>query len=276
MDEGLSGKLTELAKKVAEASFQVENVIESETEPETHEVDACHQVVAEVTAIWAALVAAAPEKERMGMERTHGRRVTDLRRLASRLPQKSMGRTARPAAPSAAGFPDYHLRFDPVTGTKPGGGASMNAAEEGRKITTDHRVGGLVESWCGPCGGLREHTIVAMVSGAPKQVICESCGGRHGYRTTPARSKEKAATGPARKERITRGQADALRREDAKTALQKELAGATDVRSFQARQRYKVGEIIEHAQFGRGKIENVLKGSLLVRFRDGLKSVSNF
>ena len=75
---------------------------------------------------------------------------------------------------------------------------------------------------------------------------------------------------------MTREQVEAQRREGARTALQRELAGATEVRPFQMRQRYRVGEIIEHAQFGRGKIENVLKGSLLVRFRDGLKSVSNF
>ena len=186
-----------------------------------------------------------------------------------------MGRTARPATPSAAGFPDYHLRVDPVTGVGQGGGPSGGAAEEGRRISSAHRVGGLVESWCGPCAGLRQHTIAAMVSGEPKQVICESCGGRHGYRTTPARSKEKAAAGPERRGRVTREQADTQRREDARTALQKELTSATEVRAFQARQRYKVGEIIEHAQFGRGKIENVLKGSLLVRFRDGLKSVNN-
>jgi len=48
------------------------------------------------------------------------------------------------------------------------------------------------------------------------------------------------------------------------------------VRPFVRRERYKVGEIIQHPELGRGKIENVLKGSLLVRFRDGLKSVSNF
>ena len=260
---------------MADVAFQVSNVIESETEPEQHDIDACHNAVAEVAALWAEVVAASPENQRLGLERSHGRRVTDLRRLAARLPQKSTGRTARPAAPSAAGFPDYHLRFDPVTGDKSGGGPANNAADEGRKIKTEHTVGGLVESWCGPCGGLRQHTIAAMVSGEPKQVICESCGGRHGYRTTPARSKEKAASGPAQKERMTRGQAEANKREEARTALQKELAGATDVRPFQLRQRYKVGEIIEHTQFGRGKIENVLKGSLLVRFRDGLKSVNN-
>jgi hypothetical protein len=275
LDSALSDKLNDLAKKVADASFQVSTVVESDTEPELHEIEACHNAVAAVTALWNELVNAAPENQRLGIERTHGRRVTDLRRLAAKLPQKSIGRTAQPAAPSAAGFPDYHLRVDPVSGTKPGGGPSMNAAEEGRKIKTHHSVGGLVEGWCGPCDGLRQHTITAMVSGEPKQVICESCGGRHGYRTTPARSREKAAAGPAQKERVSRGQAEATKREEARTALQKELAGATEVRTFQLRQRYKVGEIIEHVQFGRGKIENVLKGSLLVRFRDGLKSVNN-
>lgn len=275
MDEGVTARLNELSQKLADASFLVGGVLESETAPQIHEVDACHDAVAEVTALYGELLAATPPAERETLERTHGRRVTDLRRLASRLPQKSTGRSARPAAPSALGFPDYHLRVDPVLDKRrQSRDAETAAPERGPLPDRGHRVGGWVEAWCGPCGGLREHTIVAMVGGEPKQVICESCGARHGYRTTPARSRQRAAA-PEHKGKAVRGQADALRREEARTALQKELADASEVRPFQPRQRYKAGEIIEHAQFGRGKIENVLKGSLLVRFRDGLKSVSN-
>ena len=43
---------------------------------------------------------------------------------------------------------------------------------------------------------------------------------------------------------------------------------------FDPKERYKAGEIIVHAEFGRGKIENVLRSSLLVRFSvGGLKSL---
>ena len=43
------------------------------------------------------------------------------------------------------------------------------------------------------------------------------------------------------------------------------------VRQFSPKERYKAGEIIEHPEHGRGKIENTLPRSLLVRFAGGLK-----
>ena len=52
------------------------------------------------------------------------------------------------------------------------------------------------------------------------------------------------------------------------------MAAADNVRTFDPRERYKAGEIISHPEFGRGKIENVLRSSLLVRFPNGgLKSI---
>jgi hypothetical protein len=52
------------------------------------------------------------------------------------------------------------------------------------------------------------------------------------------------------------------------------VAAAAEVRSFDPKERYKAGEIISHPEFGRGKVENVLRSSLLVRFSvGGLKSL---
>ena len=57
-------------------------------------------------------------------------------------------------------------------------------------------------------------------------------------------------------------------------ALGEEVAAAPRVRVFDPKERYKAGEIIVHAEYGRGKIENVLRSSLLVRFPiGGLKSL---
>src|SRR5207302_5529261 len=113
--------------------------------------------------------------------------------------------------------------------------------------------------------------------GRPKQVLCNTCHARHGFRSTPARSKTSplpVAARPAVPAKPTREQLEAKRKEDARFALQKELAEATDVRIFSTKERYKAGEIVQHPEHGRGKIENVLRGSILVRFRDGLKSIS--
>ena len=57
-------------------------------------------------------------------------------------------------------------------------------------------------------------------------------------------------------------------------ALQKELPEALEPRPFDPKGRYKAGEIIAHPEHGRGKIENVLRGSLLVRFLEGLRPLN--
>jgi hypothetical protein len=60
---------------------------------------------------------------------------------------------------------------------------------------------------------------------------------------------------------------------DAKNAFVNELRTAATVRAFSPRDRYKAGEIIDHPEHGRGRIENALPNSLLVRFASGLKPV---
>ncbi len=273
MNEELRRKFDELSEKIIDVSAKVTNLIEAEDQP-LQDVDACNGAVAEVADVFAGLFAEVPDSHREHVERTYGRRVTDLRRLASGLPQKSTGRAARVIDPADAGWGDYYRRADPGVNSR---APEQLGSKDRLRGGLGHRVGGDVEAWCGPCGGLTNHTIIAVVSGEPKQVICEACGGRHGYRTTPARKKGSSeASSPARVTgRATQAQVQAVRKEEARLALQKELAAATDVRTFAPRQRYKVGEIIQHPSHGRGKVENVLKGSLLVRFRDGLKSVNN-
>ena len=53
----------------------------------------------------------------------------------------------------------------------------------------------------------------------------------------------------------------------------KELDEAVEPRVFDPRGRYKANEIIVHPEHGRGKIENVNRNSLLVRFREGLRPI---
>jgi len=68
---------------------------------------------------------------------------------------------------------------------------------------------------------------------------------------------------------------EAVRRAENARVLAQELAQATTVRSFNPKERYKAGEIISHPDYGRGKVENVLRSSLLVRFsRSGLKPLT--
>jgi hypothetical protein len=103
--------------------------------------------------------------------------------------------------------------------------------------------------------------------------VCQSCGGRHGFRTTPARKSAVESAKPT-----TPKESEAVRKAEQKAeelrALGREVAETSQVRVFDARERYKVGEVISHPDYGRGKVENVLRSSMLVRFpNSGLKSL---
>jgi hypothetical protein len=270
LDEATSAQLQQLNERLMDVISAVSTLVEAE-QPTTDELASAHRSVADLQASYNQIVATLPDGEKLQVERSHGRRVTDLRRMAAKLPQKSSGQAARKAADG--GFPFLFQREPPKSIEPP---RIVPVPREAPK----YRVGGEVEAWCGTCSGLTDHHIVAMVDGEPKQVICQSCKARHGYRTTPARSKSSGAV-PAvakpsapGKPTMTREEAEAKRKEEARFALMKELAEATAVRPFAAKERYKAGEIVQHPEHGRGKIENVLRGSILVRFRDGLKSLS--
>jgi hypothetical protein len=113
-----------------------------------------------------------------------------------------------------------------------------------------------------------------MVGQDPKQVLCQVCGSRHTHRTGPARQKAAGGAASAGEDRPRAVDPEAQRKAAELRALGEEVAAAATVRVFDPKERYKAGEIIVHAEFGRGKIENVLRASLLVRFPiGGLKSL---
>jgi hypothetical protein len=255
--------LEQLKAEITDVTLQVH--LAEERKDERDLVAAAHAGVERLSQRYRALLASLSPAQQMSAERALGRRVVDLKRLASLLPKV-------PAATTES-TPDR---------------AAGGGAPEGRRITGvswSHEraapkkvgVGADIESWCGRCAELTTHSIVAMVGDEPKQVLCQVCGSRHAHRTTAARKTATGAnpTGGGDVEQPGRPvDPEAKRRAAELRALGEEVAAATDVKLFDPKERYKAGQIIAHPEFGRGKIENVLRSSLLVRFPiGGLKSL---
>jgi hypothetical protein len=216
-----------------------------------------------------AIAALADEKDRLEMERRFGRKVVDLLRMATRLPAPPKGDKA-----TARSTNEFWETREGKSSNKPvtiGNLPGQNSRTPRPKFST----GADCDAWCGPCGELRTHTIVAMANDMPAQVICGICKSKHKYRTEAARAK-KVTGAPGLPQQSSSGGSVMVnndRKLDEKNALQRELMAAANVRRFEQKERYKVNEIIEHPEHGRGKIENVLPRSLLVRFMGGLKRV---
>jgi hypothetical protein len=258
-----SSSLEQLTEEIREVALLVHSAQERSEDREI--VKSAHLAVERLSQRYRDMSAAGPEKE--VIERKLGRRVTDLRRLMSTLPR--IGAIASEQTGDQASASPSEVEERRITGVSWRSDASKMAV-----LASPVRVGGEVDAWCGPCDGLTTHHVIAMVGSTPKQVICQVCSGRHGYRTTPARAKPSAESSP----RSSAHESEAVRKAEQKAeelrALGRELAEVTQVRTFDARERYKVGEVISHPEFGRGKIETVLRSSMLVRFPNGgLKSL---
>jgi hypothetical protein len=259
--------LDELTEQIREIALQVSAAQDRVEEREF--VAATHDAVERVSQRYRDYYASLSEGDKLKVERSLGRRLLDVKRLASLLPRVgNLGSTPDRQVKGASEVGERR-----ITGVSWGAGSRLASAGG----TARYKVGGDIEAWCTPCGGLTEHSIVALVGDEPKQVVCQSCNGRHGYRTTPARKTGSTSdTMPA--VTATTGGGQGQRREDVKAAelraLAAEIAQATEVRSFDPKQRYRPGDIIAHPEFGRGKVETVLRSSLLVRFSiGGLKSL---
>ena len=260
----MTSPLEQLTDEIREVALLVNSAQERAEDREI--VKNAHLAVDRLSKHYRELSTSGSVAERESIERTLGRRVTDLRRLASTLPRIGSIASEHTGDQASAGPSEVQERR--ITGVSWRSKAALGAA-----IPPSLRVGGEVDAWCGPCEGLTTHHIIAMVGDTPKQIVCQACGGRHGFRMTPARKSAGESAKPT-----TPQESEAVRKAEKKAeelrALGRELAESSQVRVFDARDRYKVGEVISHSTYGRGKVETVLRSSLLVRFPNGgLKSL---
>ncbi len=259
----MTSSLQQLTDEIREVALLVHSAQERADDREI--VTNAHLAIERLAKRYRELATSGSASERDALERTLGRRVTDLRRLASTLPRIGAIASEHTGDQASAGPSEVEKRR--ITGV------SWRNERRPALPMGGVGVGGEIDAWCGPCEGLTTHSVIAIVDNTPRQVVCQACGSRHGYRTTPAR---KLAPEPSPTAGLQGSEAarKAERKAEELRALGRELADAPQVRAFDARERYRVGEVIAHPEFGRGKVETVLRSSLLVRFpAGGLKSL---
>jgi hypothetical protein len=254
-----------LQDEIRDATLLVHQAEERKDERDV--VQSALESVARLSERYRVLMQTLSGADQMRAERALGRRIMDLKRMGSLLPKIPIANVESTPDRVAGGGAPGQRRITGVSWSQHDRAAPTGAA----------KVGADIESWCGKCGESTTHSIVAMVGTEPKQVLCQVCGSRHAHRTGPARPRAAKGEGA-----VVEGDSrprvsvdpEAARRAAQLRALGEEVAAAAEVRRFDPKERYKAGEIISHPEFGRGKVENVLRSSLLVRFSvGGLKSL---
>jgi len=188
LNDQLSDQLAGILDRILDVTDELETV-DREPYPTVKNVNACKASVDGLVADYRALRAQVPAEDVDDVERRFGRRMIRLRRRADQvLPGRTAGEkvatrvTENRWAPVGAAVPSNEFTSTEPASTKP---ASPSARE--RLQPKGPGVGREIDSWCGPCKDMKTHTIVAMVGEEVKQVLCETCGARHGFRESPAR-----------------------------------------------------------------------------------------
>ena len=144
-------------------------------------------------------------------------------------------------------------------------------------------AGSEIDSYCTRCRMDLGHRIVAMVGGAPKRVICQTCNSEHNYREPRTLKSEssvvirnkKTVAKPNAGQRVTqKAKAEAERHGTwATRALGKPVDAFT---KYGMDRHFREGELILHSKFGEGYVEQVLDGGKVsVMFRDGARTLAH-
>jgi hypothetical protein len=136
--------------------------------------------------------------------------------------------------------------------------------KKGTMSTKNYVVGAEIEAYCTKCQIDRLHAIETLKSdGNVNRVVCRTCSGIHLFRrpkSESAKKKAKSASGTTKR-----------RKKGATTITPEELGRAAP---YTLDGVFKVGDIIQHAKFGPGRVLEVRRGGRVeIGFEDGSKTL---
>lgn len=148
-------------------------------------------------------------------------------------------------------------------------------------------AGSEIDAWCTKCRLDLGHRVVAMVQGAPKRVVCLTCGSEHNYRAPKIqknptgvvfRNRSEAAKTP----KASSAGARAANKAKTEHERYEGWAARTLGQAVDAFTRYSMdssfgeGQLVLHPKFGEGYVERVLEGGKIsIMFRDGAKTLAH-
>ena len=126
-------------------------------------------------------------------------------------------------------------------------------------------AGGHIAAKCTKCKDTTNHTIIALVDGKVAKVECNTCGGLHKYRPPTAKkapSKTRAAATKAAK----------INKIEVEWETHLDNADPTTATSYSMKMGAKTGLLIQHPNFGLGRVISTTKPNKMeVFFQDGIK-----
>jgi len=132
------------------------------------------------------------------------------------------------------------------------------------------KVGGDALAYCTRCKMELAHVIVSMLNGRPAKVLCKTCKSQHNFKRIGDVERGTGAirAGATRAPRATRTTVRVAEVWEQKMAEKK----TAPARAYSIKDSFKVGDVIQHPQFGLGLVEEVKNnGKISVLFRENEK-----
>lgn len=150
----------------------------------------------------------------------------------------------------------------------------MNADLLPRKPLT---AGSEIDAWCTRCKMDLGHRIVAMVSQAPKRVVCMTCGSEHNYRApkaTAALPRAPRRTATASKTAGGAAAPKAAKVTNARAEWERRTRSGAPFRRYSIEDRFSVGDLITHKKFGEGYVVSLTgETKVTIAFSDGERTL---
>jgi len=127
------------------------------------------------------------------------------------------------------------------------------------------KVGRDILAYCSRCKMELAHVIVSMLNRRAAKVLCKTCKTQHNFK----RGSDTAYSAPAAPRR-------AMPRTSVRASelWEKKISEkvSAPIRAYKVQDQFNVGEVIQHAKFGVGLVEEVKRnGKIVVLFREGEK-----
>lgn len=114
------------------------------------------------------------------------------------------------------------------------------------------KVGGDTLSYCGKCKRELSHVIVSMVGNRVARVECKTCRSQHNHKgAAPVSRGSRTSSGPKK--------VATVRVREVWEQKRQALRGKVPL-NYNVKEVFKLGDVIQHPQFGMGFVEEVKKG----------------
>lgn len=131
---------------------------------------------------------------------------------------------------------------------------------------SEYAVGKEVVSWCGKCKLGLAHVICTMDdTKSIGKVECKTCKGTHKFKDPALQKTKKKAT--TRKRKVT------PKIPVGDLWLQEMNAATAESQKYAISGKFAKGDVIAHAKFGDGIVQEVISGKIEVLFKEAIKTL---